>query len=239
MPVPLHQWMGDFLSEPQGKTIRSFVRRQGRMTASQHHALEQLWSKYGFDWVEQATAQPIWQWFQHTKSQAVTTNYYLDIGFGNGESLLTMAVQNPDDYYLGIEVYSAGVGHVLLSLEQQQLTNVKLFKQDVHVMLEQGLIGQDFAGVYLLFPDPWPKKRHHKRRIVQTAWLDLIASRLRANGFLYIATDWGNYAQHIQAIVGEHSQFEAIPAWPRPETKFERRGKRLGHAIWNLAYRRR
>jgi len=222
------------------RRIRSFVLREGRLTAGQQRAFETLWPQWGLA-------------FQPTPLDlaAVFGNdhpVFLEIGFGNGESLAEMAHHHPERNYLGVEVHRPGVGHLLLKLEEYGCRNVRVIRHDAVEVMRQMLAPASLQGVYLFFPDPWHKKRHHKRRILQPALLDTLARVLRPGGFLHAATDWQDYAEHMLAVLSaDHGRFEnqagsgnytPRPA-ERPLTKFEQRGRRLGHGVWDLIFIRR
>jgi tRNA (guanine-N7-)-methyltransferase len=173
---------------------------------------------------------------------------YLEIGFGNGETLATMAEVHPERRYLGVEVHRPGVGHLLLELERLGLTNVRVLRRDAVELLTQGLPPASLEGVYLFFPDPWPKQRHHKRRILKPEFVDLLARVIRPGGTFHAATDWTPYAEQMLAVLDAARQtfVNAAPDGgyaPRPDdrplTKFERRGQRLGHTVQDLVFRRR
>ena len=177
-----------------------------------------------------------------------TPQLYLEIGFGNGETLATMAEAHPERRYLGVEVHRPGVGHLLLELDRRGLDNVRVLRQDAVELLTQGLPRASLDGVYLFFPDPWPKQRHHKRRILSPAFVALLARVLRPGGTFHAATDWTPYAEQMLAVLTQAADtfvntapdggYCERPA-ERPETKFERRGQRLGHAVHDLVFRRR
>lgn len=217
--------------------IRSFVRRSGRITLAQQRALDTLWPQYG------VTADGILN-FTELFGRNVPT--YLEIGFGNGEALLTMAQRHPEFNYLGIEVHSPGVGHLLLQLSAQQLPNIRISDADAVVILQHHLPPHSLAGIHIFFPDPWPKQRHHKRRLIQPAVVKLLATVMQINGYLHLATDWPDYAQQMLQILDttpefiNHSGLGCFTPRPpqRPLTKFEQRGHRLGHQVWDLVYRR-
>jgi tRNA (guanine-N7-)-methyltransferase len=216
---------------PRHRPIRSFVRRAGRLTVAQERALAELWPRYGLEF----TPQPLDldQVFGRHAPRIV------EIGFGNGEALATMAAAAPDEDFIGIEVHEPGVGHCLLRIEALGLSNVRVIRHDAIEVLQQQLPPGSLAGVHLFFPDPWPKKRHHKRRIVQPDFVALVTDRLEAGGILHVATDWPEYAEHIAAIVAASGRFTlADPASGRPRTRFQARGERLGHPIWEARYRR-
>jgi len=171
----------------------------------------------------------------------------LDIGFGDGEALVTSALNNPAVDYLGIEVHEPGVGHLLLLLEKSGATNVRVIVRDAAEVVPQLLPDSSFVAVDLFFPDPWPKKRHHKRRLVQQPFVAELARVLAPGGLLHIATDWADYARHTREVLAGELRFTAVPAEDlhgeplavRPPTKFERRGRRLGHEVADLYYRTR
>ncbi len=207
------------------------------MTRAQQRALEELLPRYGLG--TDTLIDPV---AMFGRSAPLT----LEIGFGNGESLAIMAAADPASDFIGIEVHRPGVGHLLLELEQRDIANVRVFTVDAVEVLEHCIPGHSLDRVLLLFPDPWPKKRHHKRRIVQPDFIRQLARKLVAGGILHMATDWENYAEHMletmhaapefrnRAGVGNYSPH---PAW-RPVTKFERRGQRLGHGVRDLVFER-
>ena len=223
---------------PHHRTIRSFVVRAGRMTGAQERAWRELWPRFG---VETGSA-PLDPATVFGRDAPRT----LEIGFGNGESLVALAAAHPGRDYLGIEVHRPGVGHLLLRTEELGLAIVRAICRDAVEVLEHCIPAESLDEVLLYFPDPWPKKRHHKRRIVQPAFASLVASRLRRGGVLRMATDWQPYAEHMLAVAtacpalrneSPHGDFVARPD-SRPVTRFERRGQRLGHGVWDLAFRR-
>ena len=171
----------------------------------------------------------------------------LDIGFGDGEALVTNALNNPTVDYLGIEVHEPGIGHLLLLLEQAAVTNVRVIARDAADVVPELLPAGSFDAVDLFFPDPWPKKRHHKRRLVQPPFVAELARVLKPGGLLHVATDWADYARHTREVLAASTQFEprraaalgGEPLAVRPPTKFERRGVRLGHEVADLYYRTR
>ena len=168
-----------------------------------------------------------------------------EIGFGMGETTARIAAENPGVDYLCMEVHAPGVGSLLKQLEEQALTNVRIVRHDAVEVLRDMVSPGSLAGLNVFFPDPWPKKRHHKRRLVQPAFAELAASRLATGGYFHIATDWEEYAMHvlevlrgIPALVNTAADFAPRPA-SRPETKFERRGLRLGHGVWDIVFERK
>jgi tRNA (guanine-N7-)-methyltransferase len=210
------------------------------MTAGQQRALERSWPRFGLDYAEGVLIDPA----------AVFGNdrpTYLEIGFGNGDALAAIAAAHPERNFLGVEVHGPGVGHLLLKLEQADLDNVRVLRQDAMDILRQGLPACCLDGVYLFFPDPWPKKRHHKRRIVQPEFIALLARVIRPGGFLHMATDWEDYARHMLATLQAAAEFQnkdaggafVIRPADRPLTRFEQRGQRLGHGVRDLVFMRR
>ena len=226
------------MPEKHHRTIRSFVRREGRLTPAQQRALETLWPKYG---VEYAPA-PLDLASLFGRAAPVT----LEIGFGNGASLAQMAAADPARDFLGIEVHRPGVGNLLRQLEQQELGNIRVICHDAVEVLEYMIPSGSLDRVQIFFPDPWPKKRHHKRRLIQPAFVARLASRLRQGGMLHLATDWENYAEHMLAVLNASRDFvntaDGGGFHPRPEsrplTKFEQRGQHLGHGVWDLIFRK-
>lgn len=208
------------------------------MTPAQRHALEALWPYYGVE----LPAGPLD--FERVFGRRAPV--MLEIGFGNGESLAHMASEHPENDYLGIEVHRPGVGHLLLQLEQRALRNVRVLCADASLILQHHVPDATLDAVFLFFPDPWPKKRHHKRRLIQPEFVALLSRRLKPGGLLHIATDWTDYADHILQTVGQNrdlmntageGRVAERPAY-RLLTKFERRGRRLGHEVRDLLFRR-
>jgi tRNA (guanine-N7-)-methyltransferase len=218
------------------RTIRSFVRRAGRLTPSQKRALKELWPAYGVDFSPDVLV------FDTLFGRSAPV--VLEIGFGNGDSLVQQALQNPAMNFVGIEVHEPGVGHCLLQAHDAGLSNLKLIKHDAIEVLTHQVPSESLQRINIYFPDPWPKKRHHKRRMIQPAFLELIHRRLEADGTLHIATDWANYAEHIDDVLGhsalfscdERREHDGDAPLDRPGTKFERRGLRKGHRIWDWRF---
>ena len=212
------------------------MRRAGRLTASQQRALEDLWPRYG---VEFAPAPLDFETLFGRSAPVV-----LEIGFGNGDTLVEMAAADPGRDYLGIEVHDPGVGHCLIAAEKAGVGNLRLIVHDAIEVLEQQVAPGSLARINLYFPDPWPKKRHHKRRIVQPRFLELCAGRLAPDGAIHVATDWANYAEHIDEAFAESAHFRCAERrehdgdrpLDRPVTKFERRGLRHGHRIFDWRF---
>ena len=221
------------------RSIRSFVTRSGRITAAQERALEVLWPKYGLDFAP----QPL----ERRTLFGREAPFSIEIGFGNGENLLALASAQPARDFLGIEVHRPGVGRLLLGLEERQLGNVRVICHDAVEVLERQIAPQSVDELLILFPDPWPKKRHHKRRLIQPPFAELLASRLVRGGVVRLATDWEPYAVQMLATLAATAGLENLSSSggfvPRPPerapTRFERRGQRLGHEVWDLAFRRR
>lgn len=220
------------------RAIRSFVTRAGRITPAQQRALDTLWSKYGVEYREQPLDLPAL-----FAREAPCT---LEIGFGNGENLLALAHAHAERDYLGIEVHRPGVGRLLLALEERQLANVRVICHDAVEVLERQIAPASLAEILVLFPDPWPKKRHHKRRLIQAPFTELLARALEPGGRLHVATDWQPYALEMLAVLeaapglrnlAGPGGFAARPP-ERSPTRFEQRGTRLGHAVWDLAFAR-
>jgi tRNA (guanine-N7-)-methyltransferase len=219
------------------RKIRSFVKRAGRVTTAQQRALAELSPRYG---VGSASGRLDLAAIYGRNAPRV-----LDIGFGDGEALATSAANYPQHDYLGIEVHEPGIGHLFLLLERAGLTNVRVIARDATEVLPESLPDASFAAVNLFFPDPWPKKRHHKRRIVQATFAADVARVLEPSGLLHIATDWADYAEHARAVLAGNPDFVPVvaddvchnPLAFRPPTKFERRGRQLGHEVVDLYYR--
>jgi tRNA (guanine-N7-)-methyltransferase len=228
------------MTEPEHpRPIRSFVTRAGRITPGQQRALDELWPKYGIEFTQARLDLPR----LFGRSAPVT----LEIGFGNGDNLAQLARAHPARDFLGVEVHRAGVGRLLLALENEALGNVRIVCHDAVEVLAQQLLHDCLDEILILFPDPWPKKRHHKRRLLQAPFVELAASRLAPGGVLRLATDWQPYAQEMLELLNAAAGLENLTGGagyaPRPAerepTRFERRGERLGHEVWDLAFRRR
>jgi tRNA (guanine-N7-)-methyltransferase len=219
------------------RKVRSFVRRPGRMTSAQRRALTELMPRWGIAFRDRPI--DVGELFGRDVPRV------LDIGFGDGEALLTLAVNNPSIDYLGVEVHEPGIGHLLLLLERGGLTNVRVIRHDAVEVLGCMLPDEQFDAVNLFFPDPWPKKRHHKRRLVQPVFAGCVARVLRPHGIFHVATDWTDYARHVGAVLKDSGKFTpsmepdgSSPLCQRPPTKFERRGRQLGHDVTDLYFRR-
>ena len=227
------------MNELRNRPIRSFVMRTGRMTTGQTRALEELWPRYGVEFSPEPLSLDAL--FGRTAPRT------LEIGFGNGEHLAALATAHPERDYLGIEVHRPGVGHLLLLAATNNLTNVRASSHDAVEVLREQIPAGSLDEVLVLFPDPWHKKRHHKRRLIQPPFVELIASCLRAGGVLRLATDWEEYAMQMLEVLNAakplFANLSPTGDWmPRPEerapTRFEKRGARLGHGVWDLAFSR-
>lgn len=211
------------------RSIKSFVLRQGRMTDRQKLAMEKYWPEYGLRSQNGLLALPLI--FQRSAPT------FLEIGFGMGNSLAMMAEEHPENNYIGVEVHKPGVGSLLDLCHQAQLTNVRVFNEDVNLVLAQALPDDVLAGIYIFFPDPWPKQRHRKRRLVQVEFIQKLLPKLKQGGFIHLATDWQDYAEQMQKVMAQVPELASQAAHgERPRTKFEQRGERLGHGIWDLMF---
>ena len=228
------------MNELRNRPIRSFVMRAGRQTVAQTRALEELWPRYGVEFTPRALSLD--EVFGRSAPRT------LEIGFGNGEHLASLAAAHPERDYLGIEVHRPGVGHLLLLADTHKLTNIRASSHDAVEVLQEQIAPASLDEVLVLFPDPWHKKRHHKRRLIQPPFVELIASRLRAGGVFKLATDWEEYALQMQEVLGAaktlFANLSPTGDWmPRPEerapTRFEKRGARLGHGVWDLSFEKR
>ena len=225
------------LAQTLPQRIRSFIRRQGRLTPGQEVALDQYWPQYGLEPVVD---------YDFSQVFGRQAPLIVEIGFGNGDSLAKMAAANPDHDYIGIEVHKPGVGHLLILLHEQGLTNVRVYCHDAIEILEQKIPDHSLAGLHLFFPDPWHKKKHHKRRIVRPSFVDLLNKKLQVGGYFHAATDWQHYAESMLEVLSASQglintsltqDYCERPDY-RPLTKFEQRGLRLGHGVWDLIFRK-
>ena len=230
----------DLLPDGEDKAqrhIRSFVLRQGRFTPAQQRAFAEHWSRYGV--AADAPFEPAERFGRHAP-------LVLEIGFGNGEQLLWSSTHEPDTDFIGVEVHRPGVGRLMNALASNNVNNVRLYNNDVVSVLEHCIAPAALAGVRIYFPDPWPKQRQQKRRLIQTEFVRLLADRVAPNGVLHLATDWADYAEQMSTVLessphwrnrARPKRFIERPAW-RTETHFEKRGRRLGHGVWDLLYDR-
>ncbi|MFH8135488.1 tRNA (guanosine(46)-N7)-methyltransferase TrmB [Pantoea osteomyelitidis] len=220
------------------RRIRSFVRRQGRLTKGQEQALDQYWPVMGVEF----QPEPLDLVALFGRDAPVV----LEIGFGMGASLVSMAQSNPHQNFLGIEVHAPGVGACLGSAKEAGVENLRVMCHDAVEVLEKMIPDNSLRMVQLFFPDPWHKARHNKRRIVQAPFAELVLSKLKPGGVFHMATDWEAYAEHMLSVMsnveGYRNQSESNDYVPRPETrpltKFEQRGQRLGHGVWDLMFER-
>lgn len=226
------------MTDKKHRNIRSFVLRKGRLTIAQQHALDELWPHYGIE-----SSETVLDFDDHFDRPA---DVIVEIGFGNGESTWQMAQQEPEKNFIGIEVHEPGVGQLLMALEEHHIDNVRIASEDAVVFLQQRIADDSLAGIRIFFADPWPKKRHHKRRIIQPEFVNQLARCLRKDGILHLATDWQPYAVHILEVMQSSPDFTNLsangdycerPDW-RPYTKYEERGEKLGHEVRDLLYQR-
>jgi tRNA (guanine-N7-)-methyltransferase len=216
--------------------IRSYVLRQGRYSPAQQRAFAELMPRFGLSYRPEALD------FPGTFGRVAPV--IAEVGFGMGETTARIAAENPAHDYLAIEVHSPGVGSLLRRIEEGDLANVRIVQHDAVEVMRDMVPPASLAAIHVFFPDPWPKKRHHKRRLLQPAFVELAASRLAPGGVLHVATDWQEYAQQVLEVLAATAGlantaagFAQRPAW-RPETKFERRGLALGHAVWDVVFER-
>jgi len=219
------------------RPIRSFVLRQGRVSNAQQRAHETLLPKYGIPYAPGLID------LDHVFGRRAPK--ILEIGFGMGETTAAIAALHPENDYLGIEVHTPGVGSLLKTIEEEGLTNVRIVQHDAVEVLCHMIGHNTFDGVHVFFPDPWPKKRHHKRRLLQPAFVALLVERMKRGAYLHVATDWQEYAEYVLAVLKNNPLLENTamdyaprPAY-RPQTKFETRGLKLGHGVWDVIFKRR
>ena len=223
--------------DPLHRRIRSFVRREGRMTDGQKMAIEQLWPRYGLD----ASALV----YDLPKIFGRKAPVILEIGFGNGEHLLSRAQSEPRHDFIGVEVHRPGVGRVLHHADKAGLTNLRAASHDAVELLQQNIADGVLHEIVIYFPDPWHKTRHHKRRLIQPEFVTLLARKLRRGGYLHLATDWEDYAHHMLEVLGREPALTNTPDavdgfTPRPDyrgtSSFERKGLAKGHSVWDLVF---
>ena len=219
----------------QHRRIRSFVLRQGRLTKGQERALETEWPKFGIDYVEEKL--DLDAVFARKESKKI-----LEIGFGMGESTAKIAQTLPDCDFLAVEVHTPGVGSLLKLTQQLALTNTRIIQHDAVEVLQNMLADASLDGAHIFFPDPWHKKRHHKRRLIQAAFVKLLCSKLKTGAYIHVATDWQEYAEWVLEALRAEPQlknsaenYAEKPSY-RPLTKFENRGIKLGHGVWDLVF---
>lgn len=225
-------------STPSHRSIRSFVKREGKLTSGQHNAIHRLWQSHGVDMSDQT--------LDFTALYGRDAPTVAEIGFGNGLSLANMAETYPQINFFGIEVHTPGVGSLLVQVDKRALDNVRVSKADAVQVFEQQIPDASLDRVQIFFPDPWHKKRHHKRRLIQPPFVNMLVKKLKPAAQIHVATDWENYAEHILDVLsdnadlvntsGEHAY--AIKPDYRPSTKYEERGRRLGHGVWDIVFKR-
>ena len=218
--------------------MRSFVLRGGRLTEGQKRALDEFWPRFG---IEKGESLLDFKTLFGNDAPVI-----MEIGFGNGDATWQMAQAHPAENFLGVEVHQPGVGRLLLQMEQHGIANIRIANDDAVEFLRERVPEESLDGVRIYFPDPWPKKRHHKRRLIQSSLIELLASRMRPGALLHLATDWEPYAEHMLEVMRLSDGFVNLspsgdfcdqPEW-RPETKYERRGERLGHQVRDLLFKR-
>lgn len=209
------------------RPVRSFIRRQGRLSTAQERAIHEHWALYGIDYQDQRLDMAL----LFGRSAPVV----LEIGFGMGASFFEMVAGQPELNFIGIEIHTPGIGSLLNHVAIQQKTNVRVINHDAVEVLDAMIPDASLSKVQIFFPDPWPKKRHHKRRLIQVPFVQRLAKKLIPCGILHIATDWQDYAVHIQSVLDQVPDLIACVAHAhRPKTKYERRGQALGHDIWDF-----
>jgi tRNA (guanine-N7-)-methyltransferase len=222
-------------NSPPLRTVKSFVLRTGRMTEGQKQAMAGQWPRYGLELAD-GMIDPVAVFGRRAP-------LVLEIGFGMGGSLAQMALEHPDRDYIGVEVHTPGIGNLLKLAEAECLPNLRVYRGDAKDVLHACIPDAALACVQIFFPDPWHKKRHHKRRLIQPEFVQELRAKLAPGGVLHLATDWEHYAQQMMEVLG------AAPGWrnrfgagawasehDRPSTKFEQRGERLGHGVWDLMF---
>lgn len=228
--------MNEETNTPQRRPIRSFVVRGGRITAGQRKAFDNNWPRFGLE-LENGM-------LDYTELFRRQANTILEIGFGMGDSLLQMAQAAPDTNFIGVEVHPPGVGRLLAEIDRTQLSNLRIYQADALDVLQKCIPDGSLACVQIFFPDPWHKKRHHKRRLIQPDFVELLSAKLAEKGVLHIATDWQPYAEHCMQVLLANPQLRNSAGTEnfapridrRPLTKFEQRGQRLGHGVWDLIF---
>lgn len=222
------------------RKVRSFVRRDGRMTAAQQHALEKLWPSVGLSL--EAGLLNLDTVFSRKAPRV------LEIGFGSGQSLLVMAKNHSEEDFIGIEMHRPGIGSLILGIEAHALTNIRIFYADAVEVLEKCIPDESLDVIQIFFPDPWPKRKHHKRRLIQIPFVNLLVTKLKNNGTLHIATDWEHYAREMMAVLSSvegisnlagEQQFSNRSSQRPIVTKFEKRGQVSGREIWELQFVKR
>ncbi|MDO4641529.1 MAG: tRNA (guanosine(46)-N7)-methyltransferase TrmB [Neisseria sp.] len=222
--------------ETHQRTIRSFVLRQGHMTAAQQRAIDTLWPQFGIDYQESII--DLNQCFNRSQPKI------LEIGFGMGVATVEIAKRLPEKDFLAIDVHGPGVGNILKLIEEEKISNIRVMRHDAVEVVENMLADNALDGIHIFFPDPWHKKRHNKRRLVQTPFIAKLLPKLKQGGYIHLATDWEEYAVQMLDVLNGFTELQnTAPDYAptpdyRPETKFEARGKRLGHGVWDLVFQR-
>ncbi len=227
------------MSQENHRPIRSFVLRQGRISVAQQRAFDSLWAQWGIDFSAQVVLRQQYPDFFDAHSPLV-----LEIGFGMGETTVAIAQRLPNTHFLAVDVHRPGVGSLLKRIDESGVKNIRVLRHDAVEVVTHLLVPGSLDGVHLFFPDPWPKKRHHKRRLVQPDFVKQLVNRLKPGGYVHMATDWEEYAQQMLRVLqaepdlqNTSDTFSVRPAY-RPLTKFEQRGLRLGHGVWDLIFRK-
>ena len=222
--------------EEHKRSIRSFVLRQGHMTAAQQRAIDTLWPRFGIDYCRQTV--DLDACFGRSNPKV------LEIGFGMGTATAEIAKRLPDTDFLAVDVHGPGAGNLLKLIEEGQLGNIRVMRHDAVEVVEDMLADASLDGIHIFFPDPWHKKRHNKRRLVQAPFVAKLLPKLKSGGYIHMATDWEEYAAQMLEVLGGFAElqntadgYSPMPDY-RPETKFEARGKRLGHGVWDLVFKK-
>lgn len=222
---------------PFQRRIRSFILRQGRLTKGQERALQEAWPQFGIEFAQQTL--DLNQTFARADSKKI-----LEIGFGMGDATAKIAQTLPDCDFLAVEVHTPGVGSLLKLMQESDIHNIRIVQHDAVEVLQQMLTDGALDGVHIFFPDPWHKKRHHKRRLIQAEFVKLLCSKLKAGAYIHVATDWQEYAEWVLEVLRAEPQLQntavdyAEKPNYRPLTKFENRGLKLGHGVWDLVFKR-
>jgi len=224
--------------ELRNRPIRSYVVRGGRLTPSQEQAINTLWPVYGLEKDQGLIKRE--DVFERS------AELVFEIGFGMGDSLVAMAAEHPERDYIGIDVHPPGIGTILRDIKIADLKNLRVMQGDAMEVLQTCFEDNELDRVQIFFPDPWHKKRHHKRRMIQPAFVSELAAKMRSGGILHLATDWENYAEQMMEVMSASEQFRNLAGegnfaedHERVETKFERRGRRLGHGVWDLLFEKK
>lgn len=217
------------------RTIKSYVVRGGRLTQSQQKAMDKLWPRFGLERKDGA--------INAEKVFGNKNSIILEIGFGMGDSLAQMAEEKPNQNFIGVDVHPPGIGTLLRKIEEQKLENVRVFQDDAKLVLDECIPNELLDIVQIFFPDPWHKKRHHKRRLIQAEFIKNLLPKIKLGGMIHLATDWENYAEQMMEVLSGIKELENksgagnfVSDSPRPATKFQRRGEKLGHGVWDLIF---